>query len=91
IAHLARYIPAFKEASVEGKPLFGAQQIPGEDASLRAAGVSFEDDNYARCEIVKASSVLTSADALTEKLAELGFVDKSLVGARSFPVTRSIT
>jgi len=91
IAHLARYIPAFKEASVEGKPLFGAQQIPGEDASLRAAGVSFEDDNYARCEIVKASSVLTSADALTEKLAELGFVDKSLVGSRLFAVTRSIT
>ena len=91
IAHLARYIPAFKDASVEGKPLFGAQQIPGEDASLRAAGVSFEDDNYARCEIVKASSVLTSADALTEKLAELGFVDKSLVGSRLFPVTRSIT
>ena len=91
IAHLARYIPAFKEASVEGKPLFGAQQIPGEDASLRAAGVSFEYDNYARCEIVKASSVLTSADALTEKLAELGFVDKSLVGSRLFPVTRSIT
>ncbi|WP_166372813.1 FAD-dependent oxidoreductase [Psychromonas sp. SA13A] len=91
IAHLARYIPVFKDASVEGKPLFGAQQIPGEDASLRAAGVSFEDDNYARCEIVKASSVLTSADALTEKLAELGFVDKGLVGSRLFPVTRSIT
>lgn len=91
IEHLARYIPAFIAASVEGKPLFGAQQIPGDDATLRAAGVSFEGDNYARCEIVKASSILSSADALTAKLAEIGFVDKKLVGRRSFPVTNSIT
>lgn len=91
IDHLARYIPAFKHAVVEGKPLFGAQQIPGEDANLRAAGVSFEGNNYARCEIVKASSVLTCADALTEELAELGFVDRKSVGARLFPITHSIS
>ena len=91
IDHLARYIPAFKQATVEGKPLFGAQQIPGEDADLRAAGVSFEGDNYARCEIVKASSVLTCADALTEKLAELGLVDSKSIGARLFPITHSIS
>lgn len=91
IEHLARYIPSFKQATVEGKPLFGAQQIPGEDANLRAAGVSFEGDNYARCEIVKASSVLTSADALTEKLADLGLVDNKLVGTRLFPITHSIS
>jgi len=90
VEHLARYIPAFKAASVEGKPLFGAQQIPGEDAKLRAAGVSFEGDNYARCEIVKASSVLSSADALMEKLASLGIVDKSVVGSRLFPITDSL-
>ncbi|WP_025562475.1 FAD-dependent oxidoreductase [Psychromonas sp. SP041] len=91
IAHLSRYIPAFKEATVTGKPLFGAQQIPGEDANLRAAGVSFENNNYARCEIVKASSVLTCADALMEKLFEIGFVDKSAIGARLFPITHSIS
>lgn len=91
IAHMARFIPAFKEARVEGKPLFGAQQIPGDDASLRAAGVSFEINNYARCEIVKASSVLSCADAITERLAELGLIDKNLVGSRSFPVTDSIS
>lgn len=90
IAHLSRYIPAFKDAKVEGKPLFGAQQIPGENANLRAAGVSFEGNHYARCEIVKASSVLTCADALTEKLCELGFVDKKVIGSRLFPITHSI-
>tara|TARA_R110001592_G_scaffold252592_2_gene515333 strand:- start:1332 stop:2837 length:1506 start_codon:yes stop_codon:yes gene_type:complete len=91
IAHLSRYIPAFKEATVTGKPLFGAQQIPGEDASLRAAGVSFENNNYARCEIVKASSVLTCADGLMQKLCEIGYVDKSIVGSRLFPITHSIS
>jgi len=90
ISHLSRYIPQFEEASVEGTPLFGAQQIPGEDATLRAAGVSFEGDNYARCEIVKASSVLTSADAITEKLSEIGFVSNDIVGARLFTITHSI-
>ena len=91
IEHLAHYIPIFKHACVEGKPLFGAQQIPGEDANLRAAGVSFESNHYARCEIVKASSVLSSADALTSKLAEIGLVDEKWIGARTFPITHSLT
>ena len=91
IDHLTRYIPTFKDATVEGKPLFGAQQIPGEDANLRAAGISFEGDNYARCEIVKGSSVLTCADALTAKLADIGLVDRKIVGARLFPITHSIS
>jgi glycine/D-amino acid oxidase-like deaminating enzyme len=90
IDFLSQYIPAFKDASVAGKPLFGAQQIPGDDSTLRTAGISFESNHYARCEIVKASSVLTCADALTEKLAELGFVDREKVGARLFPITDSI-
>jgi glycine/D-amino acid oxidase-like deaminating enzyme len=88
---VARFIPIFKQATVAGKPLFGAQQIPGEDANLRASGISFEGDNYARCEIVKASSVLTCADGLMEKLYELGYVDKSDIGVRVFPVTQSIS
>lgn len=91
ILYLSQYIPAFKQATVEGKPLFGAQQIPGDDATLRAAGVSFEDDNYARCEIVKASSILTCADALMEKLAGLDIVEKEIVGSRLFPITASIS
>ena len=84
IEHLAQFIPSFKDATIASKPLFGAQQIPGEDASLRAADVSFEGDRYARCEIVKASSVLGMADAITKKLIGLGFVDSSLYGSRGF-------
>lgn len=77
IAYLARFIPAFKAAKVASKPLFGAQQIPGEDETLRAAEVSFVDDRYARCEIVKASSVLSMADTIAQVLLRLGYLSFS--------------
>ncbi len=89
IKHLAKFIPSFKNATITSKPLFGAQQIPGEDASLRAADVSFEGDRYARCEIVKASSVLGMADAITKKLIDLGYVKSSLYGSRGFENIKS--
>ena len=82
IDHLAYFIPAFKEAEVAAKPLYGAQQIPGSDDTLRAADFSFEGRRYARCEIVKASSVLAMADAIVRKLIELGFLEPSAAGAR---------
>jgi len=91
IEHLSQYIPSFQNATIASKPLFGAQQIPGKDASLRAANVSFEDERYARCEIVKASSVLSMADAITEKLVGLGIVDASLYGSRNFYDVKSFT
>ncbi|AGH80823.1 hypothetical protein PCNPT3_04405 [Psychromonas sp. CNPT3] len=64
IAHISQYIPEFSNATLGSKPLFGAQQIPGEDASLRASDTSFVGANYARCEVVKASSVLTAAKVI---------------------------
>ena len=67
IKHLQKFIPTF-EAKAGYKPLYGAQQIPGDDADLRAAEVSFEED-YARCEIVKASSILAMADEIAKKLS----------------------
>jgi 2-polyprenyl-6-methoxyphenol hydroxylase-like FAD-dependent oxidoreductase len=84
IAHLTPYIPAFASAQLASKPLFGAQQIPGDDPTLRAADVSFVGERYARCEIVKASSVLTAADAITKKLIELGCLDERVYGSRDF-------
>ncbi|WP_116472794.1 FAD-dependent oxidoreductase [Zobellella maritima] len=75
IAHLARLLPAFNDAEPAGKPLFGAQQIPGTDPRLRAADVSFEGMNYARVEIVKASSALTAADRIVGRLGDLGWIE----------------
>lgn len=91
IKHLSKFIPSFDSANVASKPLFGAQQIPGKDATLRAADVSFEGDIYARCEIVKASSVLAMADAIMKRLINLGFLDKRLYGKRDFEKNRNFT
>jgi len=84
IEHMTQFIPSFKDAKVSLKPLFGAQQIPGDDASLRAAEVSFEGERYARCEIVKASSVLSMADSISKKLIALGYVSQEMYGVRNF-------
>ncbi|MEX3070860.1 FAD-dependent oxidoreductase [Vibrio alginolyticus] len=64
IQHMAQFIPDYSSAIKGGKALFGAQQIPGSDPVLRAADVTFEDNNYARIEIVKASSTLLAAQKI---------------------------
>lgn len=69
IEHIAQFIPAYAQANPNGKPLYGAQQIPGEDATLRAADVTFEEQNYARLEIVKGSSALEAARKLVQHWA----------------------
>ncbi len=84
IGHLSQYIPSFKEATVGSKPLFGAQQIPGDDPTLRVAEVSFPTARYARCEIVKVSSVLDMIDAISAQLIHLGYLDAALLGKRDF-------
>jgi hypothetical protein len=70
IDFVARFVPTFKSAVVGGPPLYGAQQIPGDDPDLRVGEVSFPSDYYARSEIVKASSALTVATQIIEKLQE---------------------
>ena len=84
IEHMAQYLPRFREADVAAKPLYGAQQIPGEDPTLRAADVSFVGERYARCEVVKASSVLSMTDAIVQRLAALDYTDTADVGRRDF-------
>ncbi len=72
IMHLARFLPDFTEATVGGPPLFGAQQIPGEDPTLRVAEVTFPLPGYARCEIVKVSSVTDMAREILRDLDREG-------------------
>lgn len=84
INHLSQYIPAFKGATVGSKPLFGAQQIPGDDPTLRVAEVSFPRERYARCEIVKVSSVLDMIDAITKQFIDLEYLDPTVLGMRIF-------
>lgn len=67
IDFVARLLPSFTQANCAGTPLFGAQQIPGNDDTLRAADVSFAGDGYARLEIVKGSSALEGAKAIVNE------------------------
>ena len=70
IDYIAKYIPSFESANVGGPPLFGAQQIPGDDINLRVGEVSFPTEFYARSEIIKASSALTVANQIIDKMQE---------------------
>lgn len=90
IEHVAQYMPEFKGACVGGKPLYGAQQIPGDDATLRAADVTFESNHYARMEVVKASSALEAIRKIvsTWHLAE---VDHELSIEACHPVSMKLT
>ena len=65
IAHLSQFMPEFIQATPAGKALYGAQQIPGDDVTLRAANISYTSDGYFRAEIVKASSAITCAKELS--------------------------
>jgi len=84
INHIKQYIPTFDEVSVASKPLYGAQQIPGDDAQLRTADVSFDKSRYARCEIVKASSVLTMSDLIVNDMIKYNLISKDTYKQREF-------
>ncbi|MBD1559045.1 FAD-dependent oxidoreductase [Vibrio sp. S9_S30] len=64
IEHMSQFIPSFATAKMASKPLYGAQQIPGEDSTLRASDISLEGVNYARMEIVKASSAIEASEQI---------------------------
>ncbi len=96
IAHVAQFIPRFKDAQVGGNPMFGAQQIPGDDPTLRAADVSFAGSRYARAEIVKASSALAVAEAIVTRLKEESLIDTTTIDesaevSQHFPVTNTLS
>ncbi|QUJ70565.1 FAD-dependent oxidoreductase (plasmid) [Photobacterium sp. GJ3] len=96
IDHLAQFIPAYQSAVIGGPPLFGAQQIPGDDPSLRAADVSFAGQRYARAEIVKASSALAAAERILEQLVCEGIISESASGASNrweerFSITQQLS
>ena len=69
IEYLSHFFPKFKSAKIGTKPLFGAQQIPGSNPDLRVAEVNFAKPRYARCEIVKVSSVNDMVKAIIDDIA----------------------
>lgn len=68
ITHISQYLPLFEDAIIASKPLCGVQQIPGINSSLRTADVTFVNDSYAVCEIVKVSSVISMSKLIINKI-----------------------
>ena len=75
IDYVAEFVPTFHSARTVGNALYGGQQIPGQDDTLRVADVSlYSNIRYARAENVKASSTLLAADQIVDELTTLGLV-----------------
>ena len=73
---VTKFVPTFKSATLGSAPLYGAQQIPGDDPILRVGEVSFPSKFYARSEIIKASSALTVANQIITKIQEEHIIPK---------------
>ena len=83
IDYVAEFVPTFHSARTVGNALYGGQQIPGQDDTLRVADVSlYSNIRYARAENVKASSTLIAADQIVDELTELGLVDNDAIENR---------
>ncbi|TXD96048.1 FAD-dependent oxidoreductase [Psychrobacter frigidicola] len=79
IDYMAEFVPTFKSARTVGNALYGGQQIPGSDDTLRVADVSlYPNLHYARAENVKASSALLAADEIVNQLIELELLENNL-------------
>ncbi|GAA0316291.1 FAD-dependent oxidoreductase [Psychrobacter aestuarii] len=79
IDYVSEFVPTFNSARTVGNALYGAQQIPGEDDTLRVADVSlYPDKYYARAENVKASSTLLAADEIVGQLEDIGLLSADL-------------
>jgi hypothetical protein len=69
IRFVSRFVPDFNSATPGGPPLFGAQQVVGDNLSRRVGEVSFPEPFYARSEIIKASSALTVAHKIIHQVS----------------------
>ncbi len=79
IDYVAEFIPTFTSARTVGNALYGGQQIPGKDDTLRVADVSLYGHlHYARAENVKASSTLLAADEIVSQLLDIGILAPDL-------------
>ncbi len=79
INYVAEFVPTFTSARTIGNALYGGQQIPGKDDTLRVADVSLYGHlHYARAENVKASSTLLAADEIVSQLLEIGILEPDL-------------
>ncbi len=76
IDEVSEFVPKFATATPTGNALYGGQQIPGDNDTLRVADVSlYPELNYARAENVKASSALEASDDIVALLKSQKFIN----------------
>ncbi|PNK61267.1 FAD-dependent oxidoreductase [Psychrobacter sp. FDAARGOS_221] len=77
IEQVSEFVPRFASAKPTQNALYGGQQIPGDNDTLRVADISlYPEQHYARAENVKASSALEASDDLVRQLQQ-----QQLIGA----------
>lgn len=78
INQVSEFVPRFANARPTNNALYGGQQIPGDNDTLRVADVSlYPDMRYARAENVKASSALLAADDIVSELVSQELIHES--------------
>lgn len=78
INEVSEFVPNFATATPTGNALYGGQQIPGDNDTLRVADVSlYPELNYARAENVKASSALEASDDIVAVLESKKFIEST--------------
>ena len=78
IDEVSEFVPRFATAKPTGNALYGGQQIPGDNDTLRVADVSlYPELNYARAENVKASSALAASDDIVALLESQHFLQST--------------
>lgn len=69
IEQVSEFVPRFASAKPTRNALYGGQQIPGTNDTLRVADITlYPERHYARAENVKASSALLAADDVVAEL-----------------------
>ncbi|MDD2584634.1 MAG: FAD-dependent oxidoreductase [Bacteroidales bacterium] len=91
IEFASQFVPSFNSATVGGPPLYGAQQIPGDNLTLRVGDVSFPYKFYARSEIVKASSALTAANNIIKNIQQHKVIASFELSSNENTLLESIT
>ncbi|WP_296205558.1 FAD-dependent oxidoreductase [Psychrobacter sp. UBA3962] len=78
IDEVSEFVPNFATATPTENALYGGQQIPGDNDTLRVADVSlYPELNYARAENVKASSALEASDDIVALLESQQFIEST--------------
>lgn len=78
IDHVSEFIPSFKTAHGYDNALYGGQQVPSDDITMRVADLQvFEQLRYAVAENVKANSTLDVADKVLDALVNAQLIDKA--------------